>query len=211
MAHTDRKKAVLTVGMETIRVASFYTPEEIATLGFHDAFTKYPRYNPIISKVESLINAASHPDVNVTLAVTSENRIVGFSILEYPAPGERWLRTGDRVTMEISVVEVARPYRTGGLAKTILELALEHPKKEDRIVYMVGYSWTWDLEEFKKPVMEYRNMMVELFALFGFKIFQTNEHNIMMRPENLFMARIGANISQDTQNKFKMILFNLDD
>jgi hypothetical protein len=32
----------------------------------------------------------------------------------------------------------------------------------------------------------------------------------MMRPENLFMARIGSEVSEDTQQRFKWVRFNMD-
>ena len=59
--------------------------------------------------------------------------------------------------------------------------------------------------------MDYRNMMIRLFAGQGFRTYQTNEPNVMMRPENLFMARIGDNVSEPVQRRFKMVRFNIDD
>ena len=73
---------------------------------------------------------------------------------------------------------------------------------------MVGYSWTWDLEGIS--AMDYRNMLIKIFSQQGFETFQTNEPNIMMRPENLFMARIGVNISEDITKRFKLVRFDLD-
>jgi len=73
---------------------------------------------------------------------------------------------------------------------------------------MVGYSWTWDLEGIS--AMDYRNMLISMFSQQGFKTFQTNEPNIMMRPENLFMARIGVTISEALQESFKQVRFDLD-
>ncbi len=95
-----------------------------------------------------------------------------------------------------------------GISGEVLSLGVDHPLKEDRILYMVGYSWTWDMDGV--PAMTYRNMMIGLFTKFEFKILQTNEPNIMLRPENLFMARIGANIPGEIQKLFKMVRFNLD-
>ncbi len=92
--------------------------------------------------------------------------------------------------MEVAVVEVTRAWAKQASSGKLLELVTDHPLKEDKIFYMVGYSWTWDPEESGGSVMEYRNMMIRLFSRVGFKIFQTNEPNIMMRPENLFMAKI---------------------
>jgi len=108
----------------------------------------------------------------------------------------------------VMVIEVSRPWRGCGLAKALLEMLVDHPLAEDRIIYMVGYSWTWDLEGM--PAIQYREMMIRLFSHFGFQVFQTNEPNVMMHPENLFMARIGANISEATVRRFKMVRFNMD-
>jgi len=73
---------------------------------------------------------------------------------------------------------------------------------------MVGYSWTWDLEGIS--AMDYRDMLISIFSQQGFETFQTNEPNIMMRPENLFMARIGGKISEPIRKRFKQVRFNLD-
>ncbi|MCF7982493.1 MAG: hypothetical protein K9K86_10945, partial [Pseudomonadales bacterium] len=67
---------------------------------------------------------------------------------------------------------------------------------------------TWDLE--KISPMAYRNLLINLFSEQGFETFQTNDPNIMMRPENLFMARIGAHVSEEIQKKFKQVRFDLD-
>jgi len=73
---------------------------------------------------------------------------------------------------------------------------------------MVGYSWTWDLEGIS--AMDYGNMLIGIFAQEGFQTFRTNEPNIMMRPENLFMARIGNYISESIQQRFKQVRFDFD-
>ena len=58
--------------------------------------------------------------------------------------------------------------------------------------------------------MAYRNMLIKLGSPYGFRTFKTNEPNVLLRPENLFMARIGANISEEVQKRFKHVRFNLD-
>ena len=210
MTHFAPQKGELETDQGTISVASFYTPENIAALSFRNAFQMHPHYNPIISSKESLMRIAAEQDTNVTLATTAEDAIVGFGILQYPEPGERWLRVGDRVMMELSVVEVSCDWRGGGLAGKILEYALNHPLKEDKILYMVGYSWTWDISGSGLAIMEYRDMMIGLFEKFGFTLRQTNEPNIMMRPENMFMVRMGANVTAAVGKRLKQVQFNLD-
>lgn len=210
MTYFDPQKGELETDQGKISVASFYTPASIEALSFSRSFQKHLHYNPIISSKKSLIDIAGEPDANVTLATTSEGDIIGFGILQYPSPDERWVRVGDRVMMELSVIEVSRSWRGGGLARKILEYALAHPLKEERILYMVGYSWTWDLEGSRLQTMAYRDMMIDLFAGFGFTLHQTNEPNIMMRPENMFMVKIGANIPDQVRKRLKQVQFNLD-
>ncbi len=209
MANYSQKETILHTNKGPIALRSFLRPGEIAGLSM-ESFTRHPQYNPIISKKESLVKAAALPDVNVTLAMTEDKEIVGLGILEY-APGDsRWTRVGDRIMMEAAVIQVSAPYRTGGVAKTLLGLLTDHPLKEDRILYMCGYSWTWDLSGSGRTAMAYRDVLIHLFSEQGFQILQTNETNIMLRPENLFMARIGQNIPDDIQKQFKMVRFNLD-
>ena len=210
MTHFDPQKGELETDQGKISIASFYTPASIETLSFRRSFQKYSHYNPIISSKKSLAKIAAEPDANVTLATTPEGDIIGFGILQYPSPDERWVRVGDRVMMEVSVIEVSRSWRGGGLARKILEYVLAHPLKDDKILYMVGYSWTWDLEGSRLRTMSYRDMMIDLFAGFGFTLRQTNEPNIMMRPENMFMVKIGANIPDQVRKRLKQVQFNLD-
>jgi len=208
MFQKDQKQVEWSTRRGKIIVSSFCGPDEIASLSFIEAYTKYAGYRSIVSRKETLIKAASQPDANVTLAFTPDGEIVGFGILEYPHPGERWQRVGDRIMMEVSVIEIGRPWRSLGISKEILRFLVDHPPKEGKIFYMVGFSWTWDLEGIS--AMDYRNMLITIFSQQGFKTFQTNEPNIMMRPENLFMARIGANISASIQKRFKQVRFDLD-
>ena len=210
MTHFESQKGEVETDQGTISVASFYTPENIAKLSFKRSFPMHPHYNPIISSKESFMRIAADPEANVTLATSPDGDIVGFGILQYPAPDERWVRVGERVMMELSVIEVSRDWRSGGLASKILEYALDHPLKEDKIFYMVGYSWTWDITGSGLQIMAYRDMMIGLFGRFGFTLRQTNEPNIMMRPENMFMVKIGSHVTEEVRKRLKQVQFNFD-
>ena len=59
---------------------------------------------------------------------------------------------------------------------------------------MVGYSWTWDLGGSDMSTTEYRTMLLKLGSLHEFSEFKTNDPNVLLRPENLFMARIGGKV-----------------
>ena len=110
---------------------------------------------------------------------------------------------------EVRAIEVARSWRSEKIASRILKLLIDYPGIEDKIVYMVGYSWTWDLDETNKTGAEYRNILINLFESCGFQEFRTNEPNISLKPENLFMCRIGNNVSEVILNRFKWLRFGL--
>jgi acetoin utilization protein AcuA len=210
MPHPNQKIIPFTTKRGALILRSFCQPDEIAEMSFCDDFKDYAQYNPIISQKESLIEAASQPDANVTLALMSDSLIVGLSLLVYPDPDERWLRGGPKIMMELAAIEVSKPWRAGGLAKKLLSMAIDCPFEMERIFYMVGYSWTWDLDNKQKSATDYRNRLIHLFTGESFAIFQTNESNVMLRPENLFMARIGDYVPEKTRKQFKMVRFNLD-
>jgi len=211
MKHPDQKIHKWLSGEDKVTIMSFCSPDDIEPLSLKETFVESGRYNPILTKKESLIDAAVMPDANVTLAYTEDKKIIGISILRYPHPDERWSKIEGRVMMEVAVLEVAGKWRLKGISKKLLGILLDHPLQDDRIIYMVGYSWTWDISGAEKSVIEYRNILINLFSHFGFGIYPTNEPNVMLRPENLFMARIGANISESIRKKFKLVRFNLNE
>jgi acetoin utilization protein AcuA len=86
---------------------------------------------------------------------------------------------------------------------------LIHPKIERMIAYMVGYSWTWDLDGSGMTAQKYRNMLIRLFSPHGFIELQTNEPNICLKPENLFMGRIGSEVSDRVRQDFKWLRFGV--
>ncbi len=210
MANPNQKILVWPAGESNITIKSFCSPDDIALLSLKETFVESNSYNPILSKKESLVSASLQQDVNVTIAYTGEKKIIGISILQYPSPEERWVKIENRVMMEVSVVEVAAEWRSRGISKKLFELLFDHPLRERRIIYMVGYSWTWDVSGAGISVIEYRNMLINLFSNFGFRIFPTNDPNVLLCPENLFMARIGADISDNVKMKFKLLRFNMD-
>lgn len=174
----------------------------------HPSFQTYPKYRPIVTRKEHLSKVLEKEDSNLCLALNG-TLIVGIGILEYPEPEERWSRLG-KWMMEVSVVEVIKEFRGMGLAKRLLGCSTDHPLKEQKILYMVGYSWTWDLKGSGLKVMEYREMLIHLFGSEGFRIYQTNEPNVLLRPENLFMARIGAEVPEEIVRAFKLLRFGIE-
>jgi acetoin utilization protein AcuA len=52
-------------------------------------------------------------------------------------------------------------------------------------------------------------MLIKLFEPFGFLEYQTNEPNLCLKSENIFMGRIGDRVSKEIQNKFKWLRFGI--
>ena len=194
-----------------VRIRSFCSPEEIRQFRFNPQFGIHARYRSLYTKRESLEESAAQTDANVAVALAEDDLIVGFGMLTYPDAGERWAKLEPRVMMEVKAVEVARDWRSTGLGEAIIAALLRHPLIDEKIVYMVGYSWTWDLDGTKKTAQDYRRMLIKLFEPFGFIEYQTNEPNICLKPENLFMGRIGRRVSEDMTKAFKWLRFGIYD
>ena len=194
----------------TIRICSFCSAQDISRLKFNPQFGTYAQYKSLYSKRESLEQIARQPDANVTLAVVDEQMIVGFGVLAYPEAFERWAQLQPQVMMEVKAIEVARDWRSKRVAGRILKMLMGQPSIEEVIAYMVGYSWTWDLDGTRKTAQQYRQMLIRLFEPFGFIEYQTNEPNIYLKAENLFMGRVGGNVDEQTSKAFKWLRFGID-
>ena len=192
-----------------LRIRSFCTPDEIRQLSFDHQFGTHAHYRSLYTKRESLERKAEQPDTSVVLAIADSKRIVGFGVLAYPDPEERWAQLEPKLMMEVNAIEVSREWRSKKVARGIVQMMKVHPKIEDKVAYFVGYSWTWDLDGNRMTAQQYRQMMARLFEPFGFEEYQTNEPNICLKPENIFMARIGENVSKELQNQFKWLRFGM--
>lgn len=191
-----------------ISIHSFCKPEEIQHYTFDRQFGMHAQYKSLYTKKESLEINSSQENANVTLALEGEN-IVGFGVLNHPDEGDRWHEMKPGLMMEVKAIEICRRYRSHRIASKILGSLVRSPIVEDLIIYMVGYSWTWDLDGTGKSALDYRKMLIRLFEPFGLQELQTNEPNICLKPENLFMARVGECVSAENQKKFKWLRFGV--
>jgi acetoin utilization protein AcuA len=209
MNSNDTKEICLPMAKGNVRILSLVTPREIRQHTLDPEFTLYENYKSLYTRRKSLEEIAGQPGANVVLATDDSGGIIGFGVLAYPEAGERWATLGPGIMIEIKVIEVARSWRSGRIAAGILKKMIAYPQIEDKIAYMVGYVWTWDLEGTKKTAREYRQLLIRLFEPCGFQEYPTNEPNICLKSENLFMCRIGRNISQVIQDRFKWLRFGL--
>ena len=191
-----------------IHIESKVTLDRIQELIFHSDFTIHEQYRSIYTKSESLEFFAGKGG-RVTLAILDNKIIIGFAVLDYPDAKDRWARAGRNTMIELKAVEVLREFRNHRIASHLLSHLLRDFKSEQKIVYLTSYSWTWDLDYSDLSVQSYRDMLINLYTDFGFIEYLTNEPNICLRPENIFMARVGKNISQNVREDFKWIRFDL--
>ena len=209
MSNSLQKTVLRTTPSGSITIRSFCTPEEIRSYRFHDQFGIHAQYKSIYTKRQTLEKHAAKMDANVVLALTENQEICGFGVLSHPASDERWTQLGPGMMMEVKAVEVSRNLRSFKIAGDLVRLMVAHPKIERIIAYMVGYSWTWDLDGSSLNAQQYRNMLIRLFNPHGFIELQTNEPNICLKPENLFMGRIGSDVSDRIRQDFKWLRFGV--
>jgi len=193
----------------SVLIRSFCTPEALDQIEFDPEFIDGKGKKSLFTGIESLKKQARQPDANLVLAISDDSLIIGFGILAYPAAGERWTDLGPGLMMEVKAIEVVRRCRSAGIADGMLKRMLDHPRTEETIIYMVGYSWTWDLTGARMAAAQYRQMLIKLFKRHGFESYRTNEPNVCLKPENLFMGRIGQNISRVIIDRFKWLRFGL--
>jgi acetoin utilization protein AcuA len=209
MAKIAPQEIFLTTPNGEVRIRSFCSPEEIRKCLFDRQFAFHDHYKSLYTSRDLLEKAAEQPDADIVLALAEQNHIIGYGVLGYPDRGERWADLGPEIMMEVRAIEVCRSWRSHKIASSILKMLVVHPQIEEKIVYMVGYFWTWDLNGTRKTAQKYRQILINLFQPHGFQVYQTNEPNICLKPENLFMCRVGKNITQVIRDRFKWLRFGL--
>jgi acetoin utilization protein AcuA len=209
MSETFSKNNIFPTPKGDIRIHSFCRPEQIEQYRFDRYFGISDDFKSLFTRRESLVKSAAREGANVVLALADAKDIIGYGVLDYPDEGERWAEMGAKIMMEIKAIEVCRTWRSVGVAHRIMEMMLVHPQIENKIIYLVGYSWTWDLAGDGINAGQYREKLVELFKSHGFQEYETNEPNVCLKPENFLMGRIGKNISQMIKDRFKWLRFGL--
>jgi acetoin utilization protein AcuA len=209
MIETSAKETSLQTPKGDIRIHSFCRPEQIQQYNFDRYFGISDDFKSLFTRRESLAKSAASQGANLVLALADTRDIIGYGLLAYPDAGERWASLGAEIMLEVKAIEVGRPWRSAGIAPEIMKRMLVYPRIEEKIIYMVGYSWTWDLKGKKLSGQEYRRMLIRLFEPFGFKEYETNEPNVSLRPENILMCRMGQNVTQTMRDRFKWLRFGL--
>ena len=193
-----------------IKILSITSADELAGFSLEGWFSETSGYRPLLSGMDDLLRVSEKEDTALVIATENGGGIVGFALLEPPLPDERWARLGKGLIYEVTALEVCQDWRSQGLSKRVLQLLVNGCDPEQKLLYMVGYSWTWDLDGKGLDPISYRDMLIRLFSSQGFEIYKTNEPNVVMRPENLLMARRGRLLPEAVVKRFKLLRFDLD-
>jgi len=210
MTATTLKADILDTPNGTITICHKCAPCLFSTLQLDPGLGNFSHYSSIILKLEVFEKIASAREGRVALALVENNTVVGYLACWYPDRGERWSKLGE-LMYEMGAVEVSRNFRHVGIARRLISCILADDFFEDRIAYMNGFSWHWDLDGSGLNMAEYRKMVMSLLKVHGFQEFYTNEPNVALRQENVFMARIGSRVSAAQQQRFRNLRFGIAD
>lgn len=185
-------------------------PGFFVNLKLDSGLGNFSHYSSIIQKLEVFEKVSSGKDGRVALALSKGNIVAGYLACWYPDQSERWSKLGE-LMYEMGAVEVSRNFRHMHLAQKMISSVLADDFFEDKIAYMNGFSWHWDLDGSGLTMAQYRNMMMRLLKVHGFQEFYTNEPNIALREENIFMAHVGSRVSSEDRQKFRNLRFGIVD
>jgi acetoin utilization protein AcuA len=185
-------------------------PGSFDDLVLDEGLGSFAHYSSMIQKLELFDRIASGDEGNVILALMDENRVVGYATCYYPDPRERWAQLGN-LLYEMGAIEVSRNYRHLHIAQHLVRISMLEDFYEDKIAFMNGFSWHWDLDGTGFTMAQYRQMMIGLMKPYGFREYPTNEPNIAIREENVFLARVGSRVSDAAQRRFRNLLFGILD
>jgi len=153
-----------------------------------------------------LLSIARQAHSSLTLAYTPGGEIVGQVTL---APAGSWWQ-GMSNACEVAV-EVSSGWRRRGIAQQLLRHAFDLQSLERKIIVGLGLAWHWDFEEAGLSRFQYRTMIERLFAAHGFVEYLTSEPNIRMDPANIFLARLGNQVGQESMAQFFQRLLQSDE
>lgn len=203
-----RVERVLESPVGAIGIYPRYPPGAFGDLKLDTGLGSFSHYSSIIQKLDVFERIAASRDGRVGLALLNEVVIVGYITCAYPDSTERWSKLGD-LMYELATIEVSRNVRGFHLSSTLVGSVLRDDWFEDKIVYMNGFSWHWDLDGNGLTMAQYRNLMLNLMKQHGLQEYYTNEPNIAIREENLFMARVGSRVSPEDQQRFRNLRFGM--
>jgi acetoin utilization protein AcuA len=203
----DHKKTyyakTVTIPAGDIVVEGPVAPDRLQELEFHEGLKAF---RPAPKQQEALVGIAELPEGRIVIARRGE-LVVGYVTYLYPDPMERWSEAKMNNLLELGAIEIAAPYRSGGLAKSLLEVSFLDDAMNDYIVMSTEYYWHWDLDTTKLSVWDYKEVMKKVMGSVGMEQFATDEPEICSHPANMLMARFGTRIDLDSIERFNNVRF----
>lgn len=186
------------------------TVEMLADWDLDEGIGVFSRFSSILRDLGELASIAANPEANLTVCLYKGQKVVAYCVRR-PAPDiDRWGEMEPPILHEV-FGETSRSWRDLKLMGPLLDTVVNDESNQERVLYIVGYSWTWDLDASKKTLAQYRDTIIHLLGRLGFKQYPTNEPNVSLRPENLFMARIGEKVPTKLNKRFTNLLFGIYD
>jgi len=175
----------------------------IAELNFHEGLKAF---RVPAKQHAALVEIADLPEGRLIIARDGET-IIAYVTYLYPDPMERWSEAKMDNLLELGAIEVAAPYRSGGVAKALLHVSFLDDAMNDYIVISTEYYWHWDLDDTGLSVWDYKEVMKKVMGSVGMEQFATDDPEITSHPANMLMARIGTRVDMDSVERFNGIRF----
>ncbi len=191
-----------------ISLENYYPAEKLEQLTVDPGIRMFSRNNPDRQK-KALVKVARLEGGNVIAGIV-DDLLVSYIGMHHPSERERWGKPGYPWLFELGAIEVSRNYREIGLAENMLQLTFDDPFYDDKVVLTTAFTWHWDLEGTGMDKMRYRELFIHLAEKFSFIEMATDEPNVTMDSANLFLVRLGKNVSFSNYQKFAGLLFSND-
>jgi acetoin utilization protein AcuA len=194
----------------TVRLVRELEPGFVAGLHMGEGlgiFFHY-RYDDAHRTKEVLSALCAGDDQRIACAVCTDD-LIGYVTAVPPEPGSRWEAIGNAlgapagrpaapILIELGSIEISKPWRSLGLARSLLEFLFEDAFFNGRIVFSRELSWHWDLKSSGLSAYEYRSMLLRLFERVGFRYCETDDEEIGYSGENMLMVRVGPDVPAET-------------
>ncbi|ULG75116.1 GNAT family N-acetyltransferase [Macrococcus brunensis] len=177
--------------------------DELSHYSFDDGLSAFRRPAEQFAAIKEI---ADLPEGRIIIC-RDHSQIIAYVTFLYPDPLERWSEGNLPFLMELGAIEVALPYRSLGIGKEMLKLAMLDDQMEDYIIITTEYYWHWDLKNSGLSVFEYKDVMRKMMEAGGMEVFATNDPEITSHPANSLMARIGSRINNEQIEQFDNIRF----
>ncbi len=175
----------------------------LAQLDFHQELTAF---RPAEQQKQALVEIADLPEGRIIVARINHT-VVGYVTFLYPDPLERWSEGKMDNLIELGAIEVAAPFRSYSIGKSLLKVSMMDDAMEDYIIITTEYYWHWDLKGTGLNVWEYRKIMEKMMNTGGLTWYATDDPEISSHPANCLMARIGKRVNLDSVQSFDHLRF----